>query len=216
MTIHPFRRVPLHLLITLLLLSATLAASLWADRREPSPLAAPLDSISSQIAGWTSAGNMTLKDRIAASLAATSYLSRTYRKGQAQLDMFTAFYAQQRAGDTMHSPKYCLPGGGWEFADMRTINLELPGPKVTVNRAVIQRGGERQLMLYWYQSPTRIVASEYQNKFFLVWDGLVHGNQGGSIVRVMLPDGPGAEAEAVNFAVNLIPQMRRSLGATEY
>jgi EpsI family protein len=216
MTVHPFRRVPVHFLITLLLLSATLGASLWADRREPSPLATPLESISSQIAGWTSDGNITLRDRIAASLAATSYLSRTYRKGQSQLDMFTAFYAQQRAGDTMHSPKYCLPGGGWEFADMRTINLDLPGPKVTVNRAVIQRGGERQIMLYWYQSPTRIVASEYQNKFFLVWDGLVHGNQGGSIVRVMLSDGPGAEAEAVNFAVNLIPQMRRSLGATGY
>jgi EpsI family protein len=130
--------------------------------------------------------------------------------------MFTAFYAQQRAGDTMHSPKYCLPGGGWEFADMRTISLDLPGPKVTVNRAVIQRGGERQIMLYWYQSPARIVASEYQNKFFLVWDGLVHGNQGGSIVRVMLPDGPGAEAEAVNFAANLIHQMRRSPGAKGY
>jgi hypothetical protein len=71
-------------------------------------------------------------------------------------------------------------------------------------------------MLYWYQSSTRIVASEYQNKFFLVWDGLVHGNQGGSIVRVMLPDAPDAEAQAVNFAVNLIPQMRRSLGAQEY
>jgi len=130
--------------------------------------------------------------------------------------MFTAFYAQQRAGDTMHSPKFCLPGAGWEFEDMRTITLNLHGSKVAVNRVLVQRGGEHQLMLYWYQSPTRIVASEYQNKFFLVWDGLVHGNQGGSIVRVMLSDAPDAEAEAVNFATNLIPQMRRSLGAEEY
>ena len=216
MSNHPLRPGIFHLLVTLLLVSATLGASLWADRRPPSTLATPLDSIATQLAGWTSSGDMTLRDRIAASLAATNYLSRTYRKGPLQLDMFTAFYAQQRAGDTMHSPKFCLPGAGWEFADMRTIALDLPGPKVTVNRALVQRGGEHQLMLYWYQSPTRIVASEYQNKFFLVWDGLVHGNQGGSIVRVMLPDAPGAEAEAVNFAANLIPQVRRSLGAQEY
>jgi hypothetical protein len=69
--------------------------------------------------------------------------------------------------------------------------------------------------LYRYQSRPEVSAGEYQSKFFLVWDGLVHGNQGGSIVRVMLPDAPGAEAEAVNFADNLIPQMRRSLGAQE-
>jgi EpsI family protein len=211
MRVHSF--LPVHLLIVLLLLSATLAASVWADRREPSSLASPLDSIAVQLAGWTAAGDATLKDTIAASLAATSYLSRTYRKGHTQLDMFAAFYAQQRAGDTMHSPKYCLPGGGWEFVDIRAITLDQPGPKITINRAVIQRGGERQFMLYWYQSPTRIVASEYQNKFFLVWDGLVHGNQGGSIVRIMLTDGPGAEAEATNFAAKLIPQMKRSLGA---
>jgi len=216
MSSHSFRRGPVHLLVTLLLLSATLAASLWADRRAPSTLATPLDSIATQIAGWTSSGDMTLRDRIAASLAATSYLSRTYRKGPLQLDMFTAFYERQRAGDTMHSPKFCLPGAGWEFADIRTINLNLPGARVTVNRALVQRSGEHQLMLYWYQSPTRIVASEYQNKFFLVWDGLVHGNQGGSIVRVMLPDAPGAEAGAVNFATDLIPEMRRSLGAQGY
>lgn len=212
----PFRHGLFHLLVTSLLLLATLGISLWADRRPPSTLARPLDSIATQMAGWTSSGDATLRDRIAASLAATSYLSRTYHKGPLQLDMFTAFYAQQRAGDTMHSPKFCLPGAGWEFADMRAIALDLPGSKITVNRAVVQRGGEHQLMLYWYQSPIRVVASEYQNKFFLVWDGLVHGNQGGSIVRVMLPDSPGAEAEAVSFAADLIPQVRRSLGVQEY
>jgi EpsI family protein len=216
MRIQPAARVSIHLVLTMLVLAATLAASMWTDRRAASALAAPLDSISTEIAGWTSTGDVTLRETIAASLAATSYLSRTYRKGQSQLDMFTAFYAQQRAGDTMHSPKYCLPGGGWEFADIRPINFSVSGTNVTINRALIQRGEEHQFMLYWYQSPNRIVASEYENKVFLVWDGLVHGTQGGSIVRVMLPEGPGAEAEAMNFAANLVPEMRRSLGAQKY
>ena len=192
--------------LTIVILSATLGAAVWSDHRNPEVLAKPLDSIAAQIDGWTSAGDQTLRDTIVASLDATSYLSRTYRKGGNDLDMFTAFYAQQKAGESMHSPKYCLPGGGWEFFDFRTVAL--PGTNARINRSVIQKPGSRALMFYWYQSRTRVVASEYQSKIFLVWDGLVHANPGGSIVRVMLPYRPGAEEEGLAFASQLFLQVR--------
>lgn len=204
MTKHP-------LLFTMLILSATLGAAVWSDRRNPEVLAKPLDSIATEIDGWRALGNQTLRDRIAASLDATSYLSRTYRKGPDELDMFTAFYAQQKAGESMHSPKYCLPGGGWEFMEFRTITVPTATGPARINRAQIQRPGNRALMFYWYQSRTRIVASEYESKIFLVWDGLLHSNPGGSIVRVMLPDRPAAEQEGLSFASHLIPQVQACL-----
>jgi EpsI family protein len=194
-----------------MILSATLGAAVWSDRRNPEILRKPLDSISTEIDGWRSLGNQTLQDRIAASLDATSYLSRIYRKGPDELDMFTAFYAQQKAGESMHSPKYCLPGGGWEFTEFRKITLPTPGGPATVNRAAIQRPGSRAIMFYWYQSRTRIVASEYESKIFLVWDGLIHANPGGSIVRVMLPDRPDAERQGVSFASKLVLQVQSCL-----
>ena len=206
------RLTSLYYLVTMLLLSGTLAASIWSDHRAPAVLLKPIDSIGSQIAGWTSGGNRELRDTIVASLAATSYLSRTYRKDSKELDFFMAFYAQQRAGDTMHSPKYCLPGGGWEFTDFRTVTLPLLNRPVKINRAAIRRGDERALIFYWYQSRVRITASEYQGKFFLVWDGLMHGNQGGSIVRIMLPDRPGADPEGIGFATQVIPEVDRCIG----
>ena len=199
------KRLGPHYFLTLLLLSATLVASVWSDHRSPVVLAKPIDSISTQINGWTSAGNQQLRDRVVASLKATSYLSRTYRKDRNALDLFVAFYAQLRAGESMHSPKYCLPGGGWEFSEMRTVDIPANGSIAKINRAVVRRGEERQLILYWYQSKPRIIASEYQSKIYLVWDGLTRGNQGGSIVRVMLPDRPGADQDAMAFAKELIP-----------
>ena len=79
-----------HYFLTLLLLSATLAASVWSDHRAPVVLAKPIDSIGTQIDGWTSAGNQQLRDRVVASLKATNYLSRTYRKDRNTLDLFVA------------------------------------------------------------------------------------------------------------------------------
>jgi EpsI family protein len=206
------RLTSLYYVLTMLLLTGTLAASIWSDHRAAAVLVKPIDSIGSQIGGWTSGGNRELRDRIVASLAATSYLSRTYRKDRSELDFFMAFYAQQRAGDTMHSPKYCLPGGGWEFSDFSTVTVPLVNGAVRINRAAIRRAGERALIFYWYQSRVRIIASEYQGKFFLVWDGLMHGNQGGSIVRLMLPDRPGADLEGLAFATQIIPEVQRCFG----
>jgi len=202
-----------HLLLTIAILSATLGASAWVEHRSPEVLARPLDSISPQIDGWTSNGNYTFKDTIVASLDATSYLARTYRRGPDQLDMFTAFYAQQKAGESMHSPKYCLPGGGWEFSDFRTVQLPSETGAVSINQATIQKPGSRALMFYWYQSRSRVVASEYQSKYFLVWDGLVHANPGGAIVRVLLPDRPGAQTDGLAFAAGLLKEVRKSFRA---
>lgn len=194
--------------ITIVILSATLAASAWSDHRDPEVLARPLESISNQIDGWSSMRDDVLRDRIVASLDATNYLSRTYRKGGNELDMFTAFYAQQKAGESMHSPKYCLPGSGWEFSEFTTVPVETGGARVTINRAVIQKPGSRALVYYWYQSRNRVVASEYQSKYFLVWDGLVHSNPGGSIVRVMLPEHPGADQEGLAFSTKLLAEIQ--------
>jgi len=213
MSFRPLRVTSLHYVLTLLLLTATLGASVWSDHRPPAVLAAPMDSINTKIDGWTSAGNQQFRDTIVASLNATSYLSRSYRKDRSDLDMFVAFYEHLRAGESMHSPKYCLPGGGWEFSDFKTIPLSTGGREAKINRAIVRRGDERQLLLYWYQSRPRVIASEYQSKFFLVWDGLIHGNQGGSIVRVMLPDRPGADQEGLSFAAQLIPEVQRCFGA---
>jgi EpsI family protein len=125
--------------------------------------------------------------------------------------VFTAFYARQKAGESMHSPKFCLPGGGWKFSDFRTVTLPTPNSPAQINRSVIQKPGSRALLFYWYRSRSRVVASEYQSKDFLVWDGLFHANPGGSIVRAILPDRPQAEEAGLAFARQLLLEVHSCL-----
>src|ERR1035438_4001616 len=107
-------RIPWALIGTVLLLGGTLATSRLTAYRQADSLAKPLESIDWRVAGFTGVDNPALTDNVLEKLKPTAYLSRTYRKSALQADLFIAYYAQQRAGESMHSPKHCLPGSGWE------------------------------------------------------------------------------------------------------
>jgi EpsI family protein len=197
---------------TTAILLGTIFLSDVTARRIPESLAVPLDRIPVQMAGWTSAGNKELPARTVQVLDATSYLSRPYRKESQVLDLFIAFYAQQRAGESMHSPKHCLPGSGWEIWKHDSAWIPVDGRRIEVNKYSIQNAGTRMLMFYWYQSKNRIVASEYLGKIMLAKDTMITGHTAGSIVRITLPDTPAANQEGVAFAEQVIPQVQRCFG----
>jgi EpsI family protein len=181
------------------------------ERRIPERLAMPLDRIDSEIAGWTETGQRELDPEVLRVLDPTTYLARTYRKGSSQVDLFIAYYAEQRAGESMHSPQHCLPGAGWEIMQRRTAIVKVAGKQVAINQYRIENLGTKMLMLYWYQSRSRIVANEYVAKILLARDTALTGHTAGSIVRIMLPDDSTA-SEGIGFASALIPEVQRCLG----
>ncbi len=196
----------------LLLLGGTLAASNTMSRRVPEPLHFPLESIGRQIAGFEGTDNPALPPGTVHSLNATSYLTRTYRRGSLALDVFVAFYSSQRAGESMHSPKHCLPGSGWEISSYGSTRIPAGERVFTVNQYVITHEGERQVVLYWYQSKGRIIASEYEGKLLLARDALLERSTAASIVRIVVPDNAAAIEAGRSLASGLIPELQRCLG----
>lgn len=209
---NPVSFLSRHAVATFLLLAATLAAVKLTGHRRSELLVKPLDSIDRRIAGFTGTDNPSLTAGVLAQLLPTSYISRTYRKLGVQADLFIAYYAQQRAGESMHSPKHCLPGAGWEIWDYGGAEIPVNNRRFHVNRYSISREGQRTLVLYWYQSKTRIVASEYTGKILLARDALLQNSTAGSIVRIIVPDQPGALEQARGFASALIPEVQRCFG----
>lgn len=206
-------RIPWHVVGVLLLLSATLVASKLSEPRLPEFLVQPLDSIPWSIAGFQGSPNPPLSQSVLAKLQADRYLSRTYRKQDMAADLFVAFYAYQRAGESMHSPKHCLPGSGWEIWNYGSTEIDVDGRNVKVNKYSISREADRRLVLYWYQSKDRIVASEYLGKFLLARDALLNNSTAGSIVRIIVPDRPGALEQARGFATELVPYVKNCFGS---
>jgi len=204
--------IPWHVAGALALLAATLSASRLTAYRRSEALTQPLDSIGREIQGFKGTENPPLDDRVLGQLKCSSYLSRTYAKNGVQAELFIAYYAQQRAGESMHSPKHCLPGAGWEIWDYGTTDIQAGGRSFEVNKYSIENAGDRRLVLYWYQSKGRFFASEYWGKLLLVRDALMQNSTAGSIVRIIVPDQPGALDSARALASALIPQVRRSFG----
>jgi EpsI family protein len=169
----------------------TISVRAWLNTSAPVPLRQSLVEFPASVGDWKMTGSAKLSDDVSGVLKADDYLLRQYRKGSTgePLDMFVAYYKTQAAGESMHSPKNCLPGSGWTpiVNDRVFLKTDEKGRPVEVNRYVIQNGADKALVLYWYQANGRIIASEYWGKFYLVWDAMQTRRRDGAIVRLLVP-----------------------------
>jgi EpsI family protein len=121
------------------------------------------------------------------------------------------FYGSQKTGDTIHSPKNCLPGSGWDPVRAGQATIAVAGGRqIVVNEYVIQRDQDKQLVFYWYQGRGRVIASEYAAKFWMVTDAISKNRTDGALVRVITPianNEAAAQARLVSFTQNLFPQL---------
>jgi exosortase D (VPLPA-CTERM-specific) len=125
-------------------------------------------------------------------LGLTDYLSVDYRGADsASIGVWIAYYDAQRVGDATHSPRFCIPGSGWNIDELRTTYIGVPGPEgrrsIPVNRAIISKDGERQLVYYWFQERGRSEANEYLVKLHILLDGLAFQRTDGALVRLITP-----------------------------
>jgi EpsI family protein len=166
----------------------------------------------SQIGGW-SAKEVIIPEDVRHILGAGDFTERIYSNPASaySVDLFLAYFPTQRTGSTIHSPQHCLPGAGWMPVENRPINIASPqGRPAFVNRYVIAKGLDKELVLYWFQSHGRVVSSEYWARFYLVADSIRMGRSDGSLVRIVTAIGytesvQSAQARAVEFAHMITP-----------
>ena len=204
-----------------LLVGATLAAR--ATDAEQVPLREPLAKMSRQIGPWVGRDEPQLPSDIVAVLGVDEYINRAYvdpsGRGAAPVSLYVGYYQSQREGDTMHSPLNCIPGSGWEPVRAARPQISVPGvlSPITVNRLLIEKGIDRQVVVYWYQAHGRVVASEYWSKLFMVYDAVRLNRSDAALVRVISPvlpsenDPAAAESRVTEFVQQLFPRLNAHL-----
>jgi EpsI family protein len=193
-----------------------------ASRMEAVPPREPFDAFPLRIGSWKGQDTERLDARTLEVLGADDYLSRFYQNSQGFAGLFIGYYASQRQGDSMHSPLNCLPGAGWQPIAKSYLPITVTDgsgrtQEITVNRYVIEKGLEQQVVLYWYQSHGRVIANEYRSKIFMVYDAARLNRSDAALVRVTSPRFGGdtglhdAEARAVEFVKSVFPTLERFL-----
>jgi EpsI family protein len=193
--------------IIAVLLGATTGMA-YLSHGESTPPARPLSEFPKQVAGYTQIIEWPLDKETLDILKVSDYTDRGYWQpgmGRNLMTLFIGYFRSQRTGTTIHSPKNCLPGAGWNPVQSSVYQMALnDGRKVPVNLYILQKGLDKQLVLYWYQAHGRIVASEYWGKFYLVKDALLLNRTDAALVRITVPivrdDVEEARMRAVDFA----------------
>jgi exosortase D (VPLPA-CTERM-specific) len=106
------------------------------------------------------------------------------------VNFYVAYYASQRTGQSAHSPRSCLPGGGWrilEFRQHQVAGVAGNGAPLQVNRVIVEHGTDRQLVYYWFQERGRDITNEYLVKWYLFEDALLRNRTDGALVRLITP-----------------------------
>lgn len=209
------RNILVRAAVLCVMLGSTTALLASARKMEAPAARTTFASFPMEVAGWRATVDPPLEEDILKVLGVDDYLSRVYYQPGKAVGFYMGYYGSQRQGDTIHSPMNCLPGAGWEAVSegrKTIVNADGAGRDITVNRYIVQKGLDRQLVLYWYQSHGRVVASEYWSRAYLINDAIRMNRTDGSLVRVIAPiavgaddDGAAAEQLAEEFVRAVFP-----------
>lgn len=181
---------PVRVGVSLALLMGALLVLHLRSPGEAVPIRQSLDSFPNAVGAWQAREGVLLDLDTLNVLKAKDYLMRRDQDASGRsVSLFIAYWDSQRKGAQPHSPKNCLPGGGWEPLEASLVTIHLPPPfaPITVNRYLIQKDQDRQMVFYWYQSQGRAIAGEMAARVEMVKTSIVRHRTDGALVRVSSP-----------------------------
>ncbi|MFL5576834.1 MAG: exosortase C-terminal domain/associated protein EpsI [Gemmatimonadaceae bacterium] len=175
-------------------------ALVWGARgQQRVPPAAPLASLPTELLGYRAA-DLTIGDEERRVAGMSDYVMRVFRRDSADVfSVYVGYYDYQVQGKTIHSPRNCLPGAGWEALEggARTVSAPVDGGTApfSINRYLLANGTSRALVYYWYQGRGRVEANEYRVKWNLLRDAALRGRTEEALVRIVVPLAPPTPAD---------------------
>jgi EpsI family protein len=197
--------------ITAIVLLGATALLRGVSHGEPIVAREPLRELPYVLGSWKGEDH-PLPQQIVQAAGVNDYANRLYVDSTAAaVQLYIGYYDSQRTGNTIHSPKNCLPGAGWDPIRSGDARVSLAGGNtIVVNEYVIQQDQDKRLVFYWYQGRGRFIASEYSGKFWMVADALLRNRTDGALVRLITPMSDGeaaARARLASFSQDLLPHL---------
>lgn len=175
--------------LLVMLIATAIGFNYMQERDDIIPVRKPFLNFPMQLGLWQGK-NEYLDQFYLKELKLTDYAVINYTQPEtgANVNFYSAYYQAQRRGVAVHSPKGCMPGGGWEMTDISQLSLpdiQLDDHPVEINRVVIQKGASKQLVYYWFQQRGRSITNEYLVKWYLFTDALTMNRTDGSLIRLV-------------------------------
>ncbi len=174
-----------------------------------------LNDMPVEIDGWK-AVVFPVGEATAAVLQATEILLRGYSDSSGNyVGLYIAYFQDQKYGSQIHSPRHCLPGGGWVLTGIEHVPFSVGERNITVNRMTIAKRSRVDQMFYWFHTRSGDLTSEYSLKFDLVRNSLLLSPTDAAIIRLTVAQGDRTAEEcqqlAERFMTTILPEVRKAL-----
>ncbi len=204
------------IVLIVLLLSTAGAAHYLKARDEIIPMRKAFLNFPLHLGTWQGR-NDYLSPYLLSELKLTDYVIINYTQSEtgSNVNFYSAYYESQRTGASVHSPKGCIPGDGWQITQFgQTVfpDIKLEGRDVQLNRAVIEKGESKQLVYYWFQQRGRMITNEYLVKWLVFYDAIAMSRTDGSLIRLVTSVGPAEDIKLADlrlqaFMKDLMPEI---------
>ena len=172
------------ILTSILIVFAAFSITHLSNRTEVSPDRVTFDKFPDTFNKWQLIKSK-LTPSIIQKLQFDDYFLGNYVKGSnTPIELYIAFYNSQRKGVSPHSPRVCIPGGGWHIKELNRKVIKLKNNYILpVNRLIIEKNKQKKLVYYWFQQRDRSIANEYLMKWYLLQDAIFKNRTDGALVR---------------------------------
>jgi len=181
------------------------------------PVIKPLSQFPAVYQEWRMISQERFSEVILSVLKPTDYLSRSYEGPRARrIGLYIGYHDGGKESGEIHSPKNCLPGSGWQQVSTERMHLSTPPGKISLIKAVYQKGESRELFLYWFQVQDKTLSDEYSLKLAGITNSIIHGRKDAAFIRISVPfevDEHEAAAAGVRFIQDFYPLIREFLPA---
>lgn len=165
--------------------------------------------------GWSMTSQSLFSESILGVLKPTDYLARSYRGPAGEnVQLYIGYHGGGKGSGQIHSPKQCLPGGGWYRASERKTNIEAAGRRVNLVSAVYMKGDDRELFLYWFSVKGKTISDEYALKLDVILNSVLYRRRDSAFIRISVPFGGDEEAayrDGVRFINDFYPYIEEFL-----
>ena len=181
------------------------------------PVARPLSDFPVICQEWRMTAQTRFSDDVINILKPTDYISRSYEGSNVgRVGLYIGYHDGSKESGEIHSPKHCLPGSGWLQQSSTRVDLDEPRGKISLVKAVYQKGDRRELFLYWFQVQDKTISDEYSLKLAGITNSIIYGRKDAAFIRVSVPfevDENGAAAAGIRFIRDVYPLIRDFLPA---
>ena len=185
-------RQPTRLVVSASVLIGALLLLQLRSVGEGVPIRQGLEAFPDTVGSWRGEDDIVLNPDVVRMLKASDYVMRRYVDGSGHSAwLYLAYWQSRRQGADIHSPKNCLPGGGWEPIEATRLTIPITGAagagSITVNRYLIQKERQLQVVIYWFQAQGTVIAGELDVKIQMIRSAILRNRTDGAIVRVSSP-----------------------------